>query len=130
MQQLELNPLPREDILLDLRAFAVRGTTVRELVRLVQTRLDYGPDALIPVLFYLRHAFNLELLEILPIREWLGSERDNEIDGLILPLIARNGTAWQDNGVPRNGTTRVTAGDEGAWVANRSGTEVATDSRV
>jgi hypothetical protein len=102
-KDVQINPEPRADVLHDMRALAERGTTVRELTRLVQSRLGFDDTALIPVLSYFAKAFTLPLLDILPIREWLGTDQDKEIDALILPLINRNRDKWSQENVSRNG---------------------------
>jgi hypothetical protein len=130
MQQMEINPLPREDLLRDLRALAARSAPVRELVHLIQARLEYGPNVLIPVLFYLRQAFNLELIEILPIREWLGSDQDDEIDALILPLIVRNRTIWHNAIESVDGTAGKFAVIDDEEVTSSSGGEHGPENRT
>jgi hypothetical protein len=40
-------------------------------------------------------AFYLPLGDVLPIREWLGSDQDEEIDAIIQPAIARTKEKWR-----------------------------------
>jgi hypothetical protein len=88
------DPPIREDLLYQMRLFAQRGTTVRELVRFVQQSLGYDETMYVPVFSYLAKAFGLHLREILPIREWIGSDDDAEIDAEIMPAIERNRQYW------------------------------------
>src|SRR5579862_7027577 len=94
MNTLHEQAKPRQDVIDALRAMAGRRTTVRELVREVQTRLGFKSGALIPVLWYFTQTFGLPLQEVLPIREWLGTENDEDIDALILPKIAATREQW------------------------------------
>jgi hypothetical protein len=89
-EQTELRP----ELISKLRELARRGTSVRELVGTIHETLDCGDDAAIPALAYIAHAFCLPLIEVLPIREWLGTDHDKEIDALILPAIRRTGSQW------------------------------------
>ncbi len=78
----------------ELRALADRGTTVRGLAQTIQDRLNIQPDAILPILWYFKRAFALPLVTVLPIREWLGTDNDAEIDAVILPAIARARGKW------------------------------------
>ncbi len=82
------------ELLQELRHLAERGATVRELVTAIQSGLGLAPDALIPVLWYLTSAFNLSLREVLPVREWLGTDNDEEINAIILPAIEHAKQKW------------------------------------
>ena len=88
------DPPVREEILDEMRALAQRGTTVRELVRLVQNRLGYNEAMYVPALAYLVKAFGLHLRDVLPIREWIGTDNDEEINAEIMPIIERNRQYW------------------------------------
>jgi hypothetical protein len=100
-------PVAREDVLQALRELAARGATVRELVHEILTRLGYKEDAVLPVLWYFTQAFRISLPDVLPIREWMGTDRDAEIDALILPAIEKARSQWlslmalQSDGVAR-----------------------------
>jgi hypothetical protein len=105
-------PEPRRDVVDRLRALALRGATVRELVAEIVSCLGLKEDAVLPILWYFTRAFCLPLSEVLPIREWLGTDRDEEIDALILPAIERARGTWagapvreQDNLACRDGLT-------------------------
>jgi len=87
-------PKPRSDIIAVLRQLAVRGTSVRELTSEIHRRLGLEHEAVVPVLWYLTQAFGLTLLEVLPIREWIGTDRDEEIDAVIMPAIAKAADQW------------------------------------
>jgi hypothetical protein len=89
---------PRPDVLVALRQRASHGASVRELVELIQGKLGYGGSAVIPVLWYFVRAFDLPLREVLPIREWLGTTEDEEINALILPAIDRAKERWMQLG--------------------------------
>ncbi len=47
-----------------------------------------------PVLAGFVKAFSVPLLKVLPIREWIGSTSDAEIDALILPEIENARPKW------------------------------------
>jgi len=84
----------REDILNEMRDMADRGTEVRGLTELVQRRLDLKPDSLIPVLAYFCRAFYVSLHDILPLREWLDTDDDREINEIIMPKILKLRSKW------------------------------------
>jgi len=89
MPQTLTNADPKPEVIQELRSLADKGATVRELVVLVQKRVGLNEDALLPVLWYFMNAFSLTLPEVLPIREWLGTKNDKEIDSIILPAIEK-----------------------------------------
>jgi hypothetical protein len=97
---------PRADVIRQLRVMAAQGATVRELVTEVRTRLAYAGDAVIPVLWYFTQAFCLPLTAVLPIREWLGTDRDDEIDAIILPAIESKRSLWAPANEEQNGPAR------------------------
>lgn len=101
MNQLLEPPDVRADVIEALRDLARRGTTVRELVRMLQTSMDLDQDSLLTILWYFMKAFCLPLGDVLPIREWLGTDRDEEIDAAILPAIKKTMGRWSQL---RNGT--------------------------
>ena len=84
----------RADIVEAMRDLAVQGKGVCELVRCVQSELGLKHDALLPVLWYFMKAFHLPLGEVLPIREWLGTGNDEEIDAIVLPAVQRAKDKW------------------------------------
>ena len=84
----------RPDVIQEMRDLAKRGTTVRELAAVVHARLGYADDVIVPVLWYFSKAFHLPLPDVLPIREWIGTDKDREIDALIMPSIERTRAAW------------------------------------
>jgi hypothetical protein len=94
MNDLLEQTIPRADVILALRSLAARGTTVRELVREIHTRLGLADDVLLPVLWYFTQAFGVTLPDVLPIREWIGSDKDQEIDAEIMPAIERTKAKW------------------------------------
>jgi hypothetical protein len=77
-----------------MQRMAANGATVRQLVQTIQAQLGFRPDAIVPLLWYFTQAFGLPLVTVLPIREWLGTDRDEEINQLILPAIQRNRPHW------------------------------------
>jgi hypothetical protein len=89
MSQTLTNADPKPEVIQELRNLADRGVTVRQLVAVIQTRIGLKEDALLPVLWYFMNAFSLTLAEVLPLREWLGSSEDKEIDSIILPAIEK-----------------------------------------
>ena len=96
-------PEPRADLLRRMRALALRGASVRELVTEVRSQLGYGEDVVIPVLWYFARAFCLPLPSVLPIREWIGTDKDEEIDALILPAIRSTRDQWETLDEGKNG---------------------------
>src|SRR5260370_36791080 len=94
MEQVIDEPEVRVDIGEAMRDLADQGKGVRELVQVVQSQLGLKHEALLPVLWYFMKAFHLPLAEVLPIREWLGTDNDKEIDAVILPAIRRAKDRW------------------------------------
>lgn len=84
----------RPEVIQAMRERALHGGRVRDLVREAQTRLDYPHNAILPVLLYFKEAFCLPLAKVMPLREWLGTENDSEIDALLLPAIASTRSRW------------------------------------
>lgn len=87
---------PDNELIRDLRSLASRPTTVRQLVDLIRERLALSDAALLTILWYFTNAFCLPLPKVLPIREWLGSDQDEEIDALILPEINQAKSRWME----------------------------------
>ena len=85
---------PRPELIERLRALASRGTTVRELTREIIHREGLKEGAFLPILWYFSQAFCLPLPVVLPIREWLGTDRDQEIDATLLPAITESRCRW------------------------------------
>jgi hypothetical protein len=96
MEQVVDQPEVRAEIVAALRDLVEQGKGVRELVRYVQSELSLKDNALLPVLWYFMKAFHLPLGDILPIREWLGTGNDKEIDAIILPAIRRARNKWSE----------------------------------
>ena len=110
------DPEINTDVIRQMRLLARRGTTVRELVHTVQVGLGLKSDAvLLPALWYITRAFYLTLPAVLPIREWLGTTQDEEINALILPAIEQTRARWMaELATAYNGTTGTAATDPGA----------------
>jgi hypothetical protein len=87
-------PEVRVDLVEAMRDLAEQGKGVREMVRCIQLGLGLKHDALLPVLWYFMKAFHIPLGEVLPIREWLGTGNDQEIDAIVLPAILRARGKW------------------------------------
>jgi hypothetical protein len=87
-------PEVRTDVIEAMRELASNGQGVREMVVCVQSQLGLKPDALLSVLWYFMKAFDVPLGAVLPIREWLGTGNDQEIDAAILPVIQRTKDRW------------------------------------
>jgi hypothetical protein len=81
-------------VIQELREAARRGASVRELVAVIHRRTGSSDKTPIPVLTGFLHAFRVPLPKILPIREWLGTNNDQEIDALILPEIEKTRPQW------------------------------------
>jgi hypothetical protein len=84
----------RDAILNEMREMIDRGTDVRGLTEFLQQRLELKSDSAIPVMAYFCRAFYLQLYDILPIREWLGSDKDREVNELIMPKILKERPKW------------------------------------
>jgi hypothetical protein len=82
------------EVVRELRSMASQSTSVRQLVELIQRRLALGEHEILPILWYFTHAFCLALPKVLPIREWLGTNQDEQIDALILPEINNAKERW------------------------------------
>jgi hypothetical protein len=91
----------RSDVIQSLRSLARKGANVRQLVAAITELLQLKEHRVIPVLSYLTSAFCLPLPTVLPIREWLGTENDEEIDAMILPAIEKARSKWE--GEEQNG---------------------------
>jgi hypothetical protein len=91
---IEVDDPMRDNILSEMRDMVDGGTDVRGLTELLQQRLELKPDSVIPVMAYFCRAFCLPLYDILPIREWLGSDDDREINELIMPKILSAKSKW------------------------------------
>jgi hypothetical protein len=94
MEQVIDQPEVRPEIVEAMRDLASQGMGVRELVKCIQLRLGLEDGTLLPVLWYFMKAFHLSLGDVLPIREWLGTANDKEIDALLLPAIKRARAKW------------------------------------
>ncbi|MBL8795653.1 MAG: hypothetical protein JNM56_17240 [Planctomycetia bacterium] len=82
------------ELVRELREAALQGATVRGLTGIVRQHLGCRETPTIPLLGAFVHAFRLPLIKVLPIREWLGTDRDEEIDALILPEIDKAKDKW------------------------------------
>jgi hypothetical protein len=87
-------PRPRDDVIQELRRVAWRGATVRELYQVILNKLGPQDTFVISVLWYFCKAFFIPLRAALPIREWMGSNNDAEIDAEILPAIENERAKW------------------------------------
>jgi hypothetical protein len=85
----------RRDLIASLRSQAGQGANVRQLVGSIVESLQLKEHKVIPVLWYLATAFCLPLPTVLPVREWLGTEDDKEIDAVILPEIEKSKSKWE-----------------------------------
>src|SRR5450755_2312526 len=60
------------ELIRELRQMALDGAQPADLIRCIQDRQGYAPHFIVPVLAYLRHAFDASLRIILPLREEMG----------------------------------------------------------
>ena len=97
----------RKDVIQTLRSQARQGANVRQLVATIVESLQLREHRVIPVVSYLTGAFCLPLPTVLPVREWMGTENDEEIDALILPAIEKARIKWE--GEEQNGLAGETA---------------------
>ena len=94
MEQVLDEPEVSVDVVSAMRHLAQQGASVWQLAECVQSRRGLKPDALLQLLWYFMKAFHLSLADGLPIREWLGTANDKEIDALMLPAIQRTRGEW------------------------------------
>ena len=97
MEQIIDDPGVKPEIVEAMRDLADQGMGVRGLVKCIQSRLGSREVQLLPTLWYFMKAFHLPLMDVLPIREWLGAANDSEIDALLLPAIASTRSQWAVN---------------------------------
>jgi hypothetical protein len=87
----------KPDIIRNMRMEADRGASAFELIQGVQAALKLSEDKHIPVLWYFMEAFALSLPMVLPLREWMGHDRDEVIDAKIMANIASNRLQWSSS---------------------------------
>ena len=98
-----------------VRSLAAREVSVRPLVQEICSRLGHKKPLVLPVLWYFTHAFHISLREALPLREWIGSEDDSEINTLTLPAIERTRDRWMAELAPEyNGLAGAAVAEPGA----------------
>ena len=80
------------EIVVQLRHLALEGAGLNQMVNHVQERLGFGSDFIVPVLPYFCRAFDLPLVEILPLREY---SRNRDVPALqgVLDKIRKNAVA-------------------------------------
>ena len=83
-----------EEVIETMREMADRGCDVRSLTSYVQSSLNLDPTSHVVLLAYFCRAFSLPLPDVLPIREWVGSDQDEEINREILPKIEHAKSKW------------------------------------
>jgi hypothetical protein len=86
--------MPDESILREMRALALAGVSVHKIIAVLQARLKSNAPEVIPTLWYFKHAFCLTLREVLPLREFIGSDLEEEMNGLLLPSILKTKDEW------------------------------------
>jgi hypothetical protein len=121
MSENTLQTEPRADVIASLRALAGQGASVRKLADEVISRVGLKGDEVLPLLWYFSKAFALPLPVVLPLREWLGTDRDEEIDALLLPAIRASRDRWE----------ALSAGEQDgrAWGASSEAGLVAPENR-
>jgi hypothetical protein len=107
MKVVDRQPQVNEDVVREMRLLASEGARVPQLVRTIQTRLGYGEEAILPILWYFTAAFCLPLPLVLPLREWFATRNDEEIDALLLPEIIRTRDKWRQTTAPSFGVNGV-----------------------
>ena len=95
VQRFEHLPL-RAELVNELRSRAANGEAIPELIEVIRVHLGFQEPAVIPTLAYFARAFCLPLPRVLPLREWLGPERDPAIDSQILADMATTKSEWID----------------------------------
>lgn len=114
MSQSPSPPVLRLDVIRALRDLAASGATVSRLVEEIRSQLGHPKPLVIPVLVYFTQAFHISLPEALPLREWIGSADDAEINAVILPAIERTRVRWMsDLATGYNGSAGTSVADPG-----------------
>jgi hypothetical protein len=85
---------PNESILHEMRALAMAGASVHKITEVLHERLNSKTPDIIATLWYFKHAFCLSLREVLPLRELIGTELEEEMDRLLLPAIVKAKEQW------------------------------------
>jgi len=88
------NVVYRDDLLNGMRDMVEQGTDIRRLTTYLQRELELKDNSLILLLCYFRRAFSLSLLDIMPLREWLGTDDDEKINEKIMPKILKARSKW------------------------------------
>lgn len=107
MKVVDRQPEVNEGVIREMRQLAEKGATVPQLVRMIQTRLGYGKEVSLPILWYFTAAFSLPLPLVLPLREWFVQRNDEEINALLLPEIARTQAKWHQDSKTSSDTNGV-----------------------
>ena len=86
--------VPDESILCEMRALALAGASVLQIVAALHARLKSKTPEVIPTLWYFKHAFCLSLRQVLPLREFIGTDLEEEMNRVILPLLLKTKGEW------------------------------------
>jgi hypothetical protein len=66
-----------------LRHLASQGAGLDQMVSEVQAGLGFSPNFIVPVLGYFCQAFSLPLIDVLPLREWVETKDNQQIEKLL-----------------------------------------------
>jgi hypothetical protein len=80
-----------EELVAQLRQLASTGTSLEQMVDYVQGSLGFPKLLTVPVLPYFCRAFELPLIEVLPLREWIVDRDDREVEQLRAKIREFNG---------------------------------------
>jgi len=69
-----------------LRELAAQGAGLDQMVSEVQTRLGFTPSFTVPILGYFCQAFSLPLIDVLPLREWVETKDDRQVEKLLTKI--------------------------------------------
>ena len=75
-----------QKILARLQMQASEGADLETMMRCVQEDLGFSPEFVVPVFAYFCKAFSLPLLEFLPLREWIETNDNSLISGLLAKI--------------------------------------------
>ena len=71
------------EVIAELKQLALDGAGLNQMVKHVQQRLGFAPDFIVPVFPYFCRAFNLPLVEVLPLREYSKNRDVPALNGLL-----------------------------------------------
>ena len=81
-----------------MRDTANRGGEIRAIANVIFERFPESNHPVVPVIAYFRRAFCLSLTDVMSLREWIGTDEDDEINAELLPKIQEAKSTWLNRG--------------------------------